>query len=88
MADGCVTLPFFFGQQGKGEDVLSPLRIVREQKMVKFTQEIVSQLTGLNQTRVSQIERGIVTPKPEERRVLAQVLGVSEEEIFPEAGRA
>lgn len=39
--------------------------------------------TGINQTKLSLIERGYIEPKAEEKKALSKVLGAKPEELFP-----
>jgi transcriptional regulator with XRE-family HTH domain len=40
--------------------------------------------TGINQARLSQIERRIFTPTPKEKALIAKALEAPQEKIFPE----
>jgi transcriptional regulator with XRE-family HTH domain len=59
------------------------LRVIRAQKRV--TQFQLRLQTGLNATKISFIENGLIEAKPEEMKKLARALGVAPEEIFPGA---
>jgi transcriptional regulator with XRE-family HTH domain len=39
--------------------------------------------TGICQTRLSLIERGFIVPSDEDKRKIAEALGMTPEEIFP-----
>ena len=57
------------------------LRIIRAQKRV--TQFQLRLQTGINATKISFIENGLIEPRPEEIKKLSKALGVSPQEIFP-----
>ena len=59
------------------------LRDVRVLK--RITQFQLRLQTGINATKISFIENGLMEPKPEEVRKLARALNVAPEEIFPRA---
>ncbi len=59
------------------------LRIVRAEKRV--TQFRLALCAGVNATKISFIENGLVQPNEIEKRKLSQALGVRPEEIFPES---
>ena len=53
----------------------------------KVTQWDLRLRTGINQTKISLIERGYVTPRYSEMEKLAQALGVTVEQIdWPKSG--
>ena len=61
------------------------LRPLRKVRMLKgLNQYDIACRTGITQSRLSLIENDYYEPKPEERQKLAEALGVSVEEIFPE----
>jgi transcriptional regulator with XRE-family HTH domain len=62
------------------------LRVVRAEKRV--TQFILRLQTGINQSKISFIENGMVEPRSDEIKRLAKALNVSPEEIFPSEGKA
>jgi len=37
--------------------------------------------TGIHQSKISYIERGYITPRPDEKKALATALGIDEREI-------
>jgi transcriptional regulator with XRE-family HTH domain len=47
------------------------------------SQDNLSQQTGINQTRISRIEREIVAPNGKEKRLLAMALGRKLRAVFP-----
>lgn len=62
---------------------MGKLREIREAKKVSFSQHHLSSLTGIDQKRVSLLERGLVEPRSDEKRRIAAALGVSVEELWP-----
>jgi transcriptional regulator with XRE-family HTH domain len=48
------------------------------------SQAALAKQTGLNQTRISRIEREIVPPNSLEKRLLARALNKNRKAIFPE----
>jgi len=61
---------------------LTPLKKAR---MLKgLNQYDVACRTNITQPRLSLIENGYCEPKTEEKRILANILGVPVEELFPE----
>jgi transcriptional regulator with XRE-family HTH domain len=55
------------------------LRIARLSK--KFSQWQISRFTGINQTKVSLIENGFVSPSREEKERIAKALALTVDEI-------
>lgn len=56
---------------------------LREKRVVKqITQFQLRIATGIHQSKISMIENGLIEPRPDERRKLAEALGVSPEEIW------
>lgn len=49
-----------------------------------MSQDDLSQQTGINQTRISRIERKIVTPNDMEKKLLARALDKDPKAVFPE----
>lgn len=67
------------------------LRIARAEKRISqwalaaAAQTFVqSKRTRISQNKLSLIENGYVDPSPDERAAIAQALGLSESDIFPE----
>jgi transcriptional regulator with XRE-family HTH domain len=54
-----------------------------ERFLRKVTQDEISKETGLPQSTISRIERGLRPAKPEEREALARALGLSPADLFP-----
>ncbi len=46
----------------------------------------LARVAGLSETRLSRLATGRVQPSADERRVLAEALGVAISQLFPEAG--
>lgn len=63
---------------------MNHLRRIREAKVVNFSQYHLAALTGIDQKRISLLERSLVEPKPEEKDQIANALGLAVEEIWPE----
>ena len=59
--------------------MVSKMKVARIAK--DLTQQEVADRTRSHQTRISRIERG-ARPYPEEAKVLADLLGIPEEELF------
>ena len=57
------------------------LRDVRVLK--RITQFQLRLQTGINATKISFIENGLVEPRDDEKKKLSRALGVKAEEIFP-----
>jgi transcriptional regulator with XRE-family HTH domain len=55
-----------------------------EKFLRKVTQAKISRATGLSQSTISRIERGLRPVKPEERAAIARVLGLSPADLFPD----
>lgn len=62
---------------------MNRLREVRAVRRV--TQFELRIATGIQPSKISLIENGLVEPKPDEARKLARALNVAPEEIFPRA---
>jgi len=60
---------------------ITPLRIYRIAK--GFSQSQLADRIGTYQVHYSRIERGVTLPLPEEAAAIAQALGVSITDIFP-----
>ena len=57
---------------------------LREARFFKgFNQWDISVKTGIPQSRISLIERGYVSPKEDEKKVIAKVLNCKVIDIFP-----
>lgn len=52
-------------------------------RAAELTQDDVAALLQIDQSLVSRIERGFRRPTEEQRRCLAETLGVSAHELFP-----
>lgn len=65
---------------------LNRLRVLRAER--RMTQLTVARRAGVNQSRMSFIENGLVEATVEERKRLARVFGVAVDEAFPEAATA
>ena len=50
----------------------------------RVSQYVIALRTGIHQSRISLIENGLVTPRVEEKKKLAESLGVQLQDIFPE----
>jgi len=48
------------------------------------TQDVLSNLTGLDRPKISRIENGFVEPKQSEKEALAKALKTSVKDLFPE----
>jgi transcriptional regulator with XRE-family HTH domain len=59
---------------------MNRLRIVRAEK--KMTQFKLSVLTGIIQSRLSYIENSLIEPSEDEKKKIAEALGVRLEEIW------
>ncbi len=60
---------------------------LREARFFKgYNQWDISVRTGMHQSRISLIERGYVTPKEDEKKLIAKALGCRPEDIFSESG--
>lgn len=58
---------------------------LREIRVVKrITQFQLRVSTGIHQSKISMIENGLIEPRDDERRRLAEALGVRTEEVFRE----
>ena len=57
------------------------LRVLRAERRV--TQFEVHLQTGINATKISFIERGLIAPTNLEKQKLSKALGVRPEEVFP-----
>lgn len=58
---------------------------VREIRLEKgMSQSYLARMVGVAEPNLSQIERGQRAPWPKLKREIAQVLKISQEEIFPE----
>lgn len=55
------------------------LRILNE-----VTLDAIFLKTGINQGKLSRIERGIIQPTKEEKKKISVALGFAEKEVFPE----
>jgi hypothetical protein len=64
----------------KGEEKRMDLKEARFKKGI--SQWGLRMQTGINQTKICLIEKGYVTPTDEEKRVLAEALGVEASEII------
>ena len=49
----------------------------------RISQYVIAQRTGIQQPRISIIERSLVTPRQDEKERIAAALCVKAEEIFP-----
>jgi predicted transcriptional regulator len=67
---------------------MTRMRERREKLKVAFSQYHLAILTDIPQTKISLIERGLVDPTPDERVRIAQALGCSEDELWPEVNVA
>ncbi len=63
---------------------MNRLKVIRAEK--RMTQFILGVDTGFIPSGVSMIENGLVEPREDEKKRLAQALGVRIEEIFPARG--
>jgi transcriptional regulator with XRE-family HTH domain len=74
-----ILTPFFM-------EVFMDLREARfKKKMTQFDLRIKS---GIHQSKISNIERGYVTPREDEKRALAKALGLRETDLkWKEAGQ-
>lgn len=43
----------------------------------------VALIAGINESRLSRLSTGLFEPKPEEKRILSELLGVTAEDLFP-----
>ena len=60
---------------------------LREARFFKgLNQWDIAVKTGIPQSKLSLIERGYVTPKEDEKKKIAKILGYRVTEIFPENG--
>lgn len=73
--------PFF----KEGIQMENRLRVIRAEK--RITQFQLRLQTGINATKISFIENGLVEPRPDEMRKLARSLGVNPQELFVEESR-
>ncbi len=68
-------VPASAGGQGRVKDEIVQINKI---KMARFlaqrTQDEIQLLTGIDQSRLSRLERGIFQPKPEELELLAEAL--------------
>lgn len=62
--------------------MINRLRVIRAERRV--TQFRLRLETGINATKISFIENGLVAPTNLEKQKLSRALGVGPEEIFPE----
>jgi transcriptional regulator with XRE-family HTH domain len=56
-------------------------RIAKCRRILGWTQQQLSERTGIHQTRISRFELGKSIPRPEELMALSKVLGVSMESL-------
>jgi transcriptional regulator with XRE-family HTH domain len=68
-----------------GKRMTNRLRDTRVLKRV--TQYRLSLQTDINATKISFIENGLVEPRDDEKKRLAQALGANPEELFPVEAR-
>lgn len=61
-----------------------PSRLRRYREARRLTLRKVELLTGIGESYLSKLERGLVTPNGITRERLAEVYGVSRDELFPE----
>ena len=58
---------------------------LREARLLReLTQMDLRLRTGINQNKISWIERGYVEPRPDEKKRLAEALQLPVEQLFPE----
>lgn len=61
--------------------------MVNQMKLKRFlkgkSQDQFSQETGIDQSRISRIERGFAVAKDDEKRALAHALSAAIEDLFP-----
>ena len=62
------------------EEAMNRLKVVRAEK--KMTQFKLSVLTGFIQSRLSYIENGLIEPSEDDKKKIAEALGVKAEEIW------
>ena len=67
------------GQYTTGDTwVVGPVKIVE----IMGTQERLAQKTGLSETRISKVVRGLQTPNDEEKKLISKALAAKPEELF------
>lgn len=73
--------PFFIGgdQMKRAENKLRDVRVLK-----RLTQMDLQLATDINHTKISWIENGYVIPRSMEKIKLADALGVTPKELFPE----
>ena len=64
-----------------GKPMTNRLRVIRAERRV--TQFQLRLQTGINATKISFIENGLVQPREDEKKRLARALGANPEDIFP-----
>ena len=64
-----------------GKRMTNRLRVIRAER--RITQFQLRLQTGINATKISFIENGLVQPREDEKQKLARALGANPEEIFP-----
>lgn len=70
------------GLTTKKEIFMTRLRKIREGRKVAFSQYHLAALSGVDQKRISLIERDLVRPRPDEKRRIAAALETTVEELF------
>ena len=59
-------------------------RVINERQRLGINQAELARRTGLPPTLVNHLERGRLYPYPKYRRLISEVLGMSEDELFEE----
>ena len=60
--------------------MITLLKLARVKK--QFSQEFLGKRSGISQSRISLIERGLQEPKHREAQRLSEILGIERDEIF------
>ena len=71
-------MPNIFDQHMDEKDRFRAVRVLK-----RIPQEYLEMQTKINQTRISQIENGLVVPTDGEKKKLARAIGVPVSEIWP-----
>ncbi len=62
---------------------MNHLKKLRQSRISHFSQHHLAMLAGIDQSRISLLERDLVAARPDEKRRLAKALGVPVEAIWP-----
>jgi len=63
-----------------------PSKLYKIRVLQKVSQYVIALKTGIQQSRISLIENSLIKPKDEEMKRIADVLGVTVQDLFCENG--